>query len=409
MTHELLAKYANLLVTTGIRPEAGQKVVLNASVRQAELVRLLTEECYKAGCIAVRVEWSDSATTKLHYSYQTEDQLATLEPWRVAKLEQDADDLVCRLYIDDSDPDALRGIDAKKMMAVRQRQYPIIKPIRDRSDNRDQWLIAAAASPEWAAKIFPELPVDEAVEKLWRAIFSACHLNETNDANAAWDEHNKTLTEKFTKLNDFAFTELHYQSANGTDFRCGLIPGARWLGGGEESDEGRFFNPNMPSEEVFTTPKRGIAEGHVVATKPLSYQGQLIDGFWMEFENGKAVKWDAAVGKDSLDSMLTADEGAAYIGELALVPVDSPISRSGVLFYNTLFDENASCHIAMGRGFSNLLPGYKDMSEAELLDMGCNVSMIHTDFMIGSDDMKITGTQADGTTVVVFEDGNWAI
>ncbi len=409
MTYELLAKYANLLVQTGIRPEPGQKVVINASVGQAPLVRLLTDECYKAGVRVVRIEWSDSAITKLHYNYQSEDDLATLDPWKVAKLEQDADDLVCRLFIDDADPDALSGIDAKKLMAVRQRQYPIIKPIRDRTDNRDQWLIAAASSPEWAAKVFPQLPVEEAVEKLWAAIFTACRMDETNDANAAWDEHNKTLTEKFTTLNDLALTELHYESSNGTDFTCGLIPGARWLGGGEESDEGRFFNPNMPSEEVFTTPRRGVAEGKVVATKPLSYQGQLIDDFWMEFENGKAVRWDAKVGKDSLDSMLTADEGAAYIGELALVPVDSPISRSGVLFYNTLFDENASCHIAMGRGFSNLLPGYRDLSEDELLEMGCNVSMIHTDFMIGSEDMKITGTTADGRSVLIFENGNWAI
>ncbi len=409
MIPKLLPKYAHLLVNTGIRPEKGQKVVINASVEQAPLVRLLTEECYKVGARTVRVEWMDQGLTKIQYQYQSEDDLANLDPWRVEKLKQDADDLVCRLFIDDEDPDALKDIDAKKMMAVRQRQYPIIKPFRDQIENRDQWLIAGAASPAWANKVFPDLETDKAVERLWQAIFDACHLTEDNDAVAAWDMHNKTLTEKFQKLNDYQFTSLHYESQNGTDFTCGLIDGARWLGGGEDSDEGRFFNPNMPSEEVFTTPKRGEAKGKVVATKPLSYQGQLIDEFWIEFEEGKAVRWDAKVGKDSLDSMLNADEGARYIGELALVPVDSPISRSGILFYNTLFDENASCHIAMGRGFSNLLPDYQSKTEDELLDMGCNVSMIHTDFMIGQEDMNITGTRADGSKVVIFKDGNWAI
>lgn len=409
MTQGQLAKYANLLIQTGIRPEKGQKVVINASIGQAGLVRLLTEACYQAGCASVRVEWLDQTLTRLHYTYQSEDSLAELEPWKVSRLEQDADDLVCRVFIDDQDPDALKDIDSKKMLAVRQRQYPVVKPIRDRIENRDQWLIAAAASPEWAVKVFPALPVADAVEALWQAIFTACHVDETGNANAAWDRHNKTLHEKFTKLNNLDLRSLHYESSNGTDFTCGLIPGARWLGGGETSDEGRFFNPNMPSEEVFTTPKRGVAEGLVVATKPLSYQGQLIDGFWIEFKDGKAVRWDAEQGKENLDSMLTADDGAAYIGELALVPVDSPISRSNILFYNTLFDENASCHIAMGRGFTNLLPDYKDKTEEELIEMGCNSSMIHTDFMIGSDDMKISGQTADGRQVTIFEKGNWAI
>lgn len=409
MTHNMLAKYANLLVQTGIRPEAGQKVVINVSVEQAALARLLTEECYKAGVREVRVEWTDTNLTKLHYNYQTEDDLATLLPWRVAKLEQDAEDLVCRLFIADQDPDALAGVDPQKMMAVRQRQYPILKPIRDITDNRDQWLIAGAASPAWAAKIFPDVPVAEAVEKLWAAIFDAVRMTEDNDANAAWDEHNRTLKEKYEALNALDLRSVHYTSANGTDFTCGLIPGAVWLGGGELSDEGRFFNPNMPSDEVFTTPKRGVAEGRVVATKPLSYNGQLIDGFWFEFEDGRAVRWGAEVGADALDSMMASDENAGYIGELALVPIDSPINRSGILFYNTLFDENASCHIALGRGFSNLLPDYKEKTEAELLEMGCNVSMIHVDFMMGSDDMHITGTTADGREVAIFENGNWAI
>lgn len=409
MIPKLLAKYANLLVQTGIRPEAGQKVVINISVDQPELARLLTEECYKAGVREVRVEWTDTKLSKLHYQYQSEDDLATLLPWKIAKLEQDAEDIVCRLFIADQAPDALTGVDPQKMMAVRQRQYPITKPIRDKTDNRDQWLIAGAASPAWAMTVFPGLSSEEAVEKLWTSIFESVRLTEDNDANAAWDEHNRTLKEKYDKLNAYGFDRVHYESANGTNFTCGLIPGAAWLGGGELNDLGRFFNPNMPSDEVFTTPKRGVAEGRVVATKPLSYNGQIIDGFWFEFENGKAVRWDAEVGKDALDSMLASDENAGYIGELALVPVDSPINRSGILYYNTLFDENASCHIALGRGFSNLLPDYKNKTEEELFEMGCNVSMIHTDFMMGSDDMKITGFTADGEEVLIFRDGNWAI
>ena len=266
---------------------------------------------------------------------------------------------------------------------------------------------AAVPGKAWARKIFPELSDEEAVEKLWEAIFDCSRITE--DPIVEWEEHNKNLYSRCKFLNDYRFDRLEYSSSNGTRFTVGLNPKGIFCGGGETTlGSNIYFNPNIPSEEVFTSPMRGSADGIVYSTKPLSYQGKLIENFWIEFKDGKAVNVGAEKNKDVLEKMIAMDEGAAYLGEVALIAYNSPINNTGILFYNTLFDENASCHLALGRGFNNCLEGYENYSNEECQKLGINNSMIHVDFMIGSKDLSIVGITADGKRIQVFKNGNWA-
>ena len=411
MDQQTLSAYSQLIVRGCLTVQSGQELVVRASTGQAELVRLIVADAYAAGAKDVRVDWFDQAIERLHYLNQTEDRLSEIEPWWLARLAQDADRQVSQLYLVDEDPEGLSDVDSQLLMKVRQRRFPVIKPIRDRADNRYVWVIAAAASPAWAQRVFPERDAESATEALWELIVAACHMQPGDDGEAAvarWDAHQEGLQRRAALLSEAGFSELRFRSANGTDFRCGLIPGALWMGGGDTTLGGQRFSPNMPTEEVFTSPMRGQAEGLVVSTKPLSWNGQLIDDFRIRFEDGRAVEWSAARGEEALSALIGLDEGAAYLGELALVPQSSPIQRAGVLFHNTLFDENASCHIALGRGFSNLIPGFESMDETALSERGLNHSMSHVDFMIGADDLDIDGVLADGTTRAIMRSGAWA-
>ena len=269
--------------------------------------------------------------------------------------------------------------------------------------------MATSCCPAWsmmAKKLFPELRTSQAIEKLWEAILSTSRVDE--DPVAAWEAHNKDLHDRCRYLSGLGIRELRYKSANGTDFTVGMIPEAQFCGGGETSLQGVFFNPNIPTEECFISPMKGVAEGIVYATKPLSYQGQLIDGFWIRFHEGKAVEWHAEVNNDLLTKLITMDEGSAYLGECALVPYDSPIRQSGLLFYNTLFDENAACHLALGMGFADTINDFESKTLEECRALGVNDSMIHEDFMIGSEDMDIDAVCEDGKVVPIFRRGNWA-
>jgi aminopeptidase len=285
----------------------------------------------------------------------------------------------------------------------------VLKPYRNQMDGKYQWCIAAVPSPAWAKKVFPELSEADAVEALWKAILNTCYITEDNDAVAARRAHDDFTTAKAQWLNQQQFTSLRYSSQNGTNFTVGLIPGASWAAAGETNPvNGAFYVPNMPTEEVFTSPMAGVCEGKLVATKPLSWNGQVIDGFSITFEGGKAVSCQAQVGQEALEKMIHMDETACLLGEVALVPKESPINQSGLLFYNTLFDENACCHVALGHGFKEVLPGGNDLSVEEAQKQGVNDSLIHVDFMIGSDDLSIVGVKADGTEVPVFVGGTWA-
>ncbi len=402
-------KYARLIARVGANIQKGQDVVINAEADQHDFVTILVDECYKAGAKEVRVEWSYQALTRLHYRHQTVKTLSYVPKWFEEKQKYLCETLPCMIHILSDDPDGLAGINREKLLKSQQARYAILKPYIDQRDNKYQWTIAAVPSAAWAKKIFPGERTGRAIEKLWEAILQTVHVNEQNDPIAAWDKHNANFRERCDRLNAMHLDHVHYKSANGTDFTAWLIPQAKWEGGGEYTLSGKFFNPNLPTEEIFTSPMAGKAEGKVVATKPLSYQGQIVDGFSITFQDGVATEWQAEVGKDVLTKMLSADQGAKRLGELALVPYDSPINNQNILYYNTLFDENACCHVALGEGFTNLIEGYENKTLEELHQMGINDSMIHVDFMIGSPDLAITGYTADGKEIPIFRDGNFCI
>ena len=406
MKKSILKSYARLIARKGVNIEKGQEVVISADLDQPEFVQMVAEECYRAGASKVTVDWSYQPLTKLNVRYRSLRTLKHVEKWEEEKMKLYTRKLPCMIHILSEDPDGLRGVNVKKMAQGRQGRYQVLKPYNEAMEGKYQWCVAAAPSAKWAKKVFPGLRVNQAVEKLWEAILSTSRV--TDDPLAAWDEHNANLEARCNQLNALNAVQLHFRAGNGTDLKVGLIPQAKFCGGGETSLTGHFFNPNIPSEEVFTTPMRGKAEGIVYATMPLSYQGQLIENFSVRFEAGKVVEVHAEKGEELLKQMVSMDEGAAYLGECALVPYDSPIRQTGLLFYNTLFDENAACHLALGRGYIDTIREYGNYSLEECQQMGVNDSMIHVDFMIGSQDMEIDAILEDGTAVPVFRAGNWA-
>ena len=406
MNETVLREYARLIVCCGANVQKGQDVLLYAGLDQPEFVELVVEEAYKAGARQVTVQWNHQPLTRIHYQYQELETLGTVTEWEKAREQHYCDTLPAWIMLDSSNPDGLKGIDRVKMAKARQMSYPILKPYSDEREGKRQWTIAAVPGKPWAKKVFPDVTEEEAVEKLWEAILSTSRVNE--DPVKAWAEHNANLSSRCDYLNNLGIQSLHYTAANGTDLTVGMIPEAIFCGGGETTKGGVFFNPNIPTEECFISPMKGKAEGIVYSTKPLSYQGQLIDNFWMRFEGGKAVEVGAEVGQELLQTMITMDEGAGYLGECALVPVASPISESGLLFYNTLFDENAACHLAVGAGFPDTIRDHHNKSLEECEALGINDSMIHVDFMIGCDTMNIDAVCSGGKTVRIFENGNWA-
>lgn len=407
MNQEKIKKYAELIVRKGANVQKGQDVVIGLDVSQYKFGELLVEECYKAGAAKVTVDWDNDNLIRLDYNYRSEENLSDVLPWQEEKLKHYVNTLPCRIYIESSDPDGLKGVDQGKMARVRMARYPKIKKYRDAMENKYQWVIAGMPSPAWAKKVFPDLPEDEAVEKLFDAIMYTSRV--TDDPIAEWDKHNADLAKRCDYLNSLNLKELRYKSPNGTDLKVGLIKNCLFEGGGETAlGSGIYFNPNMPTEECFTSPMKGEAEGIVYSTKPLSYNGEIIDKFYFRFEKGKVVEAHAEVGDELLHHMISLDEGAAYLGECALVPVDSPVSNSNILFFNTLYDENASCHLALGMGFSNLIKDYEKYTLEELQAMGINDSMSHVDFMIGCDTLDIIGVSEDGTEHQIFKNGNWA-
>ncbi|MBE6368612.1 MAG: aminopeptidase [Lentisphaerae bacterium] len=407
MEQKRLDEYANLIVNMGLRPQKGQEVIIVAGLDQIEFVRKTAELCYLAGASKVQIDWQDMPLNKLSQQYQSEEKLSTIEDWELAKLKWRSETLPAFLWLDSDDPDGMDGIDQGKRARAQMARFPKIKPFRDAMENKYQWCIAAVPGVKWAQKVFPDLSAADAVEQLWEAILQGARAN--GDAMENWRKHNQRIHDLTHKLNAYNFAALEYKSANGTDFRVGLMPQGVFAGAEETDLSGRSFNPNMPSEEIFTTPEKGKAEGLLVATKPLSWQGSLIEDFSIRFENGKAVEVKAAKGQDALERMIAMDENAPYLGECALIDYDSPINQMNILFYNTLFDENASCHMALGRGFDVCVKDYEKYTHEELKALGVNDSMIHVDFMIGSRDLNITGITADGEKIPVFRNGSWAI
>ncbi|MBQ3639452.1 MAG: aminopeptidase [Clostridia bacterium] len=409
MKKSILRKYARLIAEVGGNVQKGQEVVLHASVEQPEFARIVAEECYRLGSKTVITEFSYQPLDKLNLQKRSLSTLSHMEDWEVARLEHRVNMLPVRIFLESDDPDGFKGINQQKASKAKQARYKIMKPYLDRAENRDQWCIAGVPAAAWAKKVFPNEIKSRALEKLWESVLYTSRVTEDGDPVEAWKAHNADLSARCEYLNGLGLDTLEYRSSNGTDLRVGLHEDALFMGGAEKAlGSGIVFNPNIPSEEVFTSPRKGRADGIVYSSKPLSYQGELIENFSVRFENGKVVEVKAEKNEALLREMISMDEGAAYLGECALVPYDSPIRQSGVLFYNTLFDENAACHLALGQGFTNVLKDYDKYTTEECYKRGINDSMIHVDFMIGTRDLSITGVTRDGKRVPIFENGNWA-
>ena len=406
MKKTTLRAYARLIARCGVNVQKNQDVLVYADLDQPEFVQMVVEECYKAKAREVTVMWNYQPLEKIHTRYQSLKTMSTVQEWQKARQQHWCDTLPCRIHIISEDPDGLKGMNMEKMAKARQKIYPILKGYIDQREGKQQWCIAAVPGKAWAKKVFPGERTSVAMEKLWDAILSTSRVNE--DPVKAWEEHNADLRKRCDYLNSLGIESLHYTAKNGTDLTVGMIPEAVFCGGSEVSRQKIEFNPNIPTEECFISPMKGKAEGIVYSTKPLSYQGQLIENFSIRFENGKAVEAKAEKNEELLNTMIAMDEGAAYLGECALVPQASPICQSGLLFYNTLFDENAACHLALGMGFADTIRDHHNKTLEECRALGINDSMIHEDFMIGCDSMNIDATTQDGKVVPIFRNGNWA-
>lgn len=408
MKKSVLKQYARLIARTGANVQKGQSVLIVAGLDQPEFIELLAAECYRAGASEVEVEWRHQPLTRLAVRYKSAKKLGEVKAWEEEKQKWQAENLPARIVVLSEDPDGLTGINQAKYAKGMQARYQKLRPYIDARENREQWCIAAVPGVKWAKKVFPELPKGRAVEKLWEVILSCSRALE-GDPEENWRLHNLELKAHADRLNAMGLVSLEYRSANGTDLKVGLIPEALFLGGAERCPvNGVLYDPNIPSEELFITPKAGSAEGIVHATMPLVFQGILIEDFWLRFEGGKVTELHAEKNEEALRTLVSMDEGAAMLGECALVPYASPIRESGILFYSTLFDENAACHLALGRGYSSNIRDYENYSLEELRAMGVNDSMVHEDFMIGSEDLSITGVTAAGERVAIFRDGGWA-
>jgi len=402
-----LERYAELIVKVGVNVQQHQEVFITASIEMASLARLVAGKAYEAGAKNVHVDWVDEALSRMKYE-KAEDEVFTVFPeWETAKRNGFVERGAAFISIVSSSPDLLKGIDSQRIGSYQKASGLGLREFRRAiQSDKVSWTVVAASSKAWAAKVFPDLPAEEAVSKLWSAIFDSVRL-QAADPVQAWKDHNANLHSKVDILNERHYRKLHYR-APGTDLTIELHDKHLWVGASSTNVNGIPFMANMPTEEVFTVPLKEGVNGYVSSTKPLSYGGNIIDRFKVTFENGRIVKTEAEEGEAILQQLVDSDEGSRYLGEIALVPHESPISQSGVLFYNTLFDENASNHLAIGSGYAFNVEGGKSMSPEELEKHGVNSSITHVDFMIGSADMDIDGIRSDGTVEPIFRKGNWA-
>ncbi len=401
-----LKNYAELIAVKGVNVKKDQDVIVYANLDQPEFVAMVVDKLYKYGARKVFVEWTYQPLTKIKYKRESLKSLSTFEDFQIEKLKYRANKLPAHLYLISDDPDGMKGISQDKLTKSKIATYPIVKPFREQMEGKYQWCIAAVAGEKWAKKVFPNDRKNVAIEKLWQAILSCSRVTE--NPIEEWNNFNTSIKNRCAYLNSLGIKKLYYKSSNGTDFNVTLNELSVFNGGYDTTLDGVNFNPNIPSEEVFTSPKYGECEGTVVATKPLSFQGQLIENFSITFKNGKVSSVKAEKNQELLEKMVKMDEGASMLGECALVPFDNPINNSGILFYETLFDENACCHLALGEGFPDCLKGYQNMTTEEYHKNGINKSMIHVDFMIGSRDLEIVAETKKGEKVVIFKNGNWA-
>lgn len=403
----LQERYADLVLKKGVNIQKNQALVINAPIEGVEFVRLVAKKAYDLGAKNVHINWADDELTFLKYKHASDEVIENVPGWKVDMQEGFAEDGAAFLSIHATDPDLLKDIDPQRIAAANKAAGVALRKFREYTMNDIvTWSVISIPTRAWAQKIYPEKTADEAVSALWDTIYKMVRV-DGEDPIEVWNKHNQRLENAFITLNDKQYTKLHLK-APGTDLEVGLPKGHIWHGGAAVSASDIIFNPNMPTEEVYTSPHKYHVNGTVSSTKPLNYGGQLIDEFQLTFKDGKVVDFQAKSGEEALKNLLDADEGARRLGEMALVPDASPISQSGLIFYNTLFDENASCHIALGKAYPTTVENGEDMSEEELDKNGINDSMVHVDFMIGSDKIDIDGIKADGTAEAVFRNGAWA-
>ena len=403
-----LEKYADLIVNTGLNIQPKDAVSIRFTVDALELARLVSKKAYEKGAKNVDLRFSDDQMMLDRYLYATDDAFESVPQYQVDYAEQQFLDNTHVLALVAPNPDLLKPADPKRIGEWSKVVSIANKPIQKYTlQNIVKWTIAAVPSDAWVEAVFPELPLEEGRDKLWQAVFDATRVS-TDDPVAAWEEHDKALKAHETYLNEANFEKLLFQGP-GTDLEVYLVENHQWMGGSSTHSGGDRFFPNIPTEEVFSMPHADKVNGTLRATMPLSVRGQLVDDFHFTFKDGKVVDFDAGVGKQILQDLLDTDEGARYLGEVALVADNSPISNTGILFKNTLFDENASCHFALGASYAENLKGSRDRTEEENRALGANDSLIHVDFMVGSADVTVTGVKHNGERVVLLEDGEWQI
>ena len=409
--NELLKKYADFIVRVGVNPQPGQTLIINCSLEAAPLARLCVRSAYEAGARDVQVNWKDNTVSRTQMELGSEEALCDNKPWQLRRYLDYAESEggVCVLHLIADDPEVYAGLDGAKISRVNAAARKFMAPWREYTMNdKVQWSIAAMPSAPWAKKMFPELDTAAAIEKLWQLIFDVCRVTGGDPVNE-WKAHLDRLMTLRDKMNAFDLESVHFKSSNGTDLTVGLADKASWESAGSKNEKGVDFLPNIPTEEVFTAPHKDKVDGIVYGTKPYVFNGQLIKGFHVTFKDGKVIEHGAEEGADLLGQLLDTDEGSRHIGEVALVPASSPINRSGALFYSTLFDENAACHIAFGASYPGTTADGTSLSKEELLARGMNQSAIHEDVMIGAEDSEITGKCRDGRTVELFKNGIWVL
>ena len=402
-----LDRLAEVAVRVGLGIAPGQEMVMTAALDAVPLARLITQHAYKAGASLVTSLLADEQSALYRFRYGSDASFDAAPAWLYEGMAAAYRSGAARLAIAGNDPSLLSKEDPEKVSRVNRATSKAYRPALELIARHEiNWTICACATPAWAAAVFPDLPQDEALARLWKAIFAASRADQP-DPVAAWKEHDANLHARAESLNEKRYSALHFRGP-GTDLRVGLADGHLWLGGGTTAQNGRYCIPNMPTEEVFTTPHKDRTAGHVTSSKPLSYQGTMIEGISVRFEGGKIVAANAATGNQVLQRMIETDEGARKLGEVALVPHSSPIAASGLLFMNTLFDENAACHIALGQAYSTCLKDGDSLTPEELASRGANTSLIHVDWMIGSGKIDVDGITAAGNSEPVMRAGEWA-
>lgn len=405
---EYLKEYAKLTVKIGVNIQKGQTLVVNAPIESAEFVRLVAKEAYSLGAKNVHVEWNDEKLSLIKYLNAPEEAFKEFPTWKAKGYEELAKEGAAFISISASNPELLKDVNPEKIALANKTRSKALKKYREYiMGSKVSWSVVSVPTKDWAKKVFSELESDEAVSKLWESIFKIVRIDQENPV-LAWEKHLNNLASKVKYLNTNKFRKLHLISKD-TDLEIELPEKHLWAGGGEHNSKKTYFVANLPTEEVFTLPLKNGVKGKVKSTMPLNYGGNLIDNFTLTFEKGKIIDFSAENGYDTLKKLIETDEGSSYLGEIALVPHDSPISNLNTIFYNTLYDENASCHLALGMAYPTCLENGADMSEDELKNAGANQSLVHVDFMIGSSDLNIFAETKTGEKIQIFKDGNWSV